>query len=89
MVCSAVLPRSGNRSIRQRTIREEMLPAIRRAAEREFAAVPPKRREILVQRAMKEALIILAKLDAAGARELAYPLPLIRAGIARMRRSLA
>jgi len=51
--------------------------------------VPPQRREILVRRAVNEALLTLAKLDAAGARDLAYPLPLVRSGIARMRRSLA
>jgi hypothetical protein len=89
MMCPTVLPASQSRPIRRRTVSEEMLNAIRRVAEREFAAVPLKRREVLVQRAIKESLLVLAKLDAAGARELAYPLPLARAGIARMGRSLA
>ena len=89
MVCQVVSTVREGRSIRKRTTREEMLPAIRRAAENEFAAVPPERRAVLVRRAVSEALLVLAKLDAAGARELAYPLPLARTGIARTRRSLA
>lgn len=63
----------------------EMLPTIRRVAERAFRRARTEQRDDLVCEVIADAVVAFARLVAVGKQHLAFPTPLGRFGVARAR----